>query len=121
MTKSKPNELTPQDIRRIREKIGLSQGEAGELLGGGPRAFTKYESGTIKPTAAIVNILRLLDANPSAIIAFSGGKVTPAEADSTRPFEVTGKHVAALSPRKFVLLLRRLLDGEALSSDLPMD
>ena len=120
--RKEPSEFPPpEEIRRIREKIGLSQVEAGELLGGGPRAFTKYESGTIKPTAAIVNILRLLDANPSAIIALSGGKVTPAEADSTRPFEVTGKHVAALSPRKFVLLLRRLLDGEALSSDLPMD
>ena len=51
----------------------------------------------------------------------SGGKVAPTESDSTRPFEVTGKHIAALSPRKFVLLMRRLLDGEALSGDLPMD
>ena len=119
--RKEPSEFPPEEIRRIREKIGLSQVEAGELLGGGPRAFTKYESGTIKPTTATVNILRLLDSNPSAIIALSGGRVTPAEADSTRPFEVTGKHVAALSPRKFVLLLRRLLDGEALSNDLPMD
>src|SRR6185437_10079940 len=112
MTKSKPNELTPQDIRRIREKIGLSQVEAGELLGGGPRAFTKYESGTIKPASATANILRLLDANPSAIITLSGGKVAPVGADSTGPFQVTGKHIAALSPRKFMVLMRRLLDGE---------
>jgi transcriptional regulator with XRE-family HTH domain len=121
MTEIKPNELTPPEIRRIREKIGLSQVEAGELLGGGPRAFTKYESGTIKPTAATANILRLLDANPSAIITLSGGRVAPMESDGTRPFEVTGKHIAALSPRKFVLLMRRLLDGEALSGNLPMD
>lgn len=115
------SELSPQDIRRIREKIGLSQVEAGELLGGGPRAFTKYENGTIKPTAATANILRLLDANPSALITLSGGKVAPIESEGTRPFEVTGKHIAALSPRKLVLLMRRLLDGEALSGDLPMD
>ena len=38
-----------------------------------------------------------------------------------RLFEVTGKHIAALSPRKFVLLVRRLLDGEAFGGDLPMD
>lgn len=119
--KSKPIELTPGEIRRIRVKIGLSQVEAGELLGGGPRAFTKYESGTIKPTTATANILRLLDANPSAIITLSGGKVAPMESDSTGPFEVTGKHIAALSPRKFMLLMRRLLDGEALSGNLPMD
>jgi transcriptional regulator with XRE-family HTH domain len=121
MPNEKPDELLPQEIRRIREKIGLSQVEAGELLGGGPRAFTKYESGTIKPTTATANILRLLDANPSAIITLSGGKVAPMESDGTRPFEVTGKHIAALSPRKFALLVRRLLDGEALSGDLPMD
>jgi DNA-binding transcriptional regulator YiaG len=47
--KRKSPELSPADIRRIREKLGLSQAEAGELLGGGPRAFTKYENGTIKP------------------------------------------------------------------------
>lgn len=115
------DELSPQEIRRIREKIGLSQVEAGELLGGGPRAFTKYENGAIKPTAATANILRLLDANPSALITLSGGKVAPIESEGTRPFEVTGKHIAALSPRKLVLLMRRLLDSEALGGDLPMD
>ena len=57
----KPTELTPDDIRRIREKLGISQVEAGEMLGGGPRAFTKYESGTIKPTAATANLLRMLE------------------------------------------------------------
>jgi transcriptional regulator with XRE-family HTH domain len=114
-------ELTPGDIRRIRQKLGLSQVEAGELLGGGPRAFTKYEAGTIKPAASTANMLRLLEANPSAIITLSGGKIVPVESENARPFEVTGKHIAALSPRRFVLLVRRLLNGEALSSDLPMD
>ncbi|WP_445487870.1 type II TA system antitoxin MqsA family protein [Rhodopseudomonas sp. RCAM05734] len=121
MDQNPSEELTPQEIRRIREKIGLSQVEAGELLGGGPRAFTKYESGTIRPAMAIANLLRLLDAKPSAIITLSGGKVAPMESDDTRLFEVTGKHIAALSPRKLVLLMRRLLDGEAFSGDLPMD
>src|SRR5947207_348688 len=116
-----PAELTPHEIRRIRAKLGLSQVEAGELLGGGPRAFTKYEAGSIKPSASIANMLRLLNANPSAIIALSGGKVVPMESDDTGPFEVTGKHIAALTPRRFALLTRRLLDGEALSGNLPMD
>jgi transcriptional regulator with XRE-family HTH domain len=121
MNQNIPEELTPLAIRRIREKIGLSQVEAGELLGGGPRAFTKYESGTIKPTTSIANLLRLLDAKPSAITTLSGGKVAPMESDDTRLFEVTGRHIAALSPRKLVLLTRRLLDGEAFGGDLPMD
>ncbi len=120
-TDDKAAELKPQDIRRIREKLGLSQVEAGELLGGGPRAFTKYEAGTIKPAASVSNLLRLLDANPSSIITLSGGKTVPIESDGHRPYEVTGKHIAALSPRKLTLLMRRLLDAEALSGDLPMD
>jgi DNA-binding transcriptional regulator YiaG len=118
---AKVPEIKREDIRRIREKIGLSQVEAGELLGGGPRAFTKYEAGTIKPSASVANILRMLDANPSTIITLSGGKVVPIESDGTRPHEVTGRHIAALSPRKLTLLMRRLLDAEALSGDIPMD
>lgn len=121
LSNEKPPELSPQEIRRIRQKLGLSQVEAGELLGGGPRAFTKYEAGTIKPSASTANIMRLLNANPPAIITLSGGKVIPMESDDTGPFEVTGKHIAALSPRRFALLARRLLDGEALSGNLPMD
>src|SRR5262249_30423332 len=38
-----------------------------------------------------------------------------------RPYEVTGKHIEALSPRRLSLLMRRLLNAEALSGDLPMD
>lgn len=120
MTKNE-TDLSPEDIRRIRERLGLSQVEAGELLGGGPRAFTKYETGTIKPAASIVNMLRLLDANPSTIITLSGGKIAPIEREDLRPFEVTGKHISALSPRRLTLLMRRLLDAEALSGGLPMD
>jgi len=35
----------PEEIRRIRKKLCLSQEKAGLLIGGGPRAFQKYESG----------------------------------------------------------------------------
>lgn len=121
MTEKDHEELSPQAIRQIREKLGLSQVEAGELLGGGPRAFTKYESGTIRPAASTSNLLRLLSANPSALQTLSGEKLVPLENDSARPLEVSGKHIAALSPRRFMMLIRRLLDAEALTNDLPMD
>src|SRR5882724_8226828 len=113
--------LKPLDIRRIREKLGITQVEAGELLGGGPRAFTKYESGTIKPAASIANLLRMLDADPGALAALSGKRLTPIELDGSKPFDVTGQHVAALSERKLISLMRRLLTAEALSAALPMD
>jgi DNA-binding transcriptional regulator YiaG len=114
-------ELSPDEIRRIRERLGLSQAEAGELLGGGPRAFTKYENGTIKPAASVANILRLLDANPAALATLSGQKTVPIDADGARPFEVTGRHIEALSDRKLMNLTRRLLAAEAQSGELPMD
>ena len=39
--------LTPEEIRRIRKKLRLSQESAGLLIGGGPRAFQKYEHGDL--------------------------------------------------------------------------
>lgn len=118
---TKAPELSPDDVRRIREKLGLSQVEAGELLGGGPRAFTKYESGTVKPAASIANLLRMLEANPAMLATLSGRKLPPLKSDSLKPLEVCGQHVAALSERKLVNLMRRLLVAEAQGGELPMD
>ena len=116
-----PVELTPDDIRRIREGLALSQVEAGELLGGGPRAFTKYESGTIKPAASVANLLRLLEADPSTLSTLAGRKMTPIANDDGKPFRVTSDHIAALSDRKLTALTRRLLAAEAQTHVLPKD
>src|SRR5260370_39239372 len=42
--------LEPEEIKRIRRKLGLTQTAAGELIGGGPRAFQKYEAGDLLPS-----------------------------------------------------------------------
>ena len=57
----------PQEIRRIRTKLHLTQEQAGSLIGGGPRAFQKYESGDLLPSHAIVSALVLLDNNPAGL------------------------------------------------------
>jgi HTH-type transcriptional regulator/antitoxin MqsA len=59
--------LEPEEIRRIRKKLRLSQEAAGLLIGGGPRAFQKYESGDLVPSRAISNALVLLDHDPEAL------------------------------------------------------
>jgi HTH-type transcriptional regulator/antitoxin MqsA len=59
--------LEPEDIRRIRRKLGLSQAAAGELIGGGPRAFQKYEAGDLLPSRAISSALVLLDHDPGSL------------------------------------------------------
>jgi HTH-type transcriptional regulator / antitoxin MqsA len=59
--------LAPEEIRRIRKKLGLTQEQAGELIGGGPRAFQKYETGDLLPSRAISSALVLLDHDPAAL------------------------------------------------------
>lgn len=61
------NLVLPSDVRRIRKKLGLNQQAAGQVLGGGPSAFNKYEKGEILPSKAISNLLRLLEALPSGL------------------------------------------------------
>ena len=56
--------LVPEEVAAIRKRLGLSQRRAGELLGGGSRAFQKYESGAVAVSAAMSNLLRLLDRDP---------------------------------------------------------
>jgi HTH-type transcriptional regulator / antitoxin MqsA len=59
--------LAPEEIRRIRKKLGLTQEMAGNLIGGGPRAFQKYETGDLVPSRAIGSALVLLDHDPKAL------------------------------------------------------
>lgn len=59
--------LLPDEIRAIRKKLKLTQIQAGTLLGGGKKAFQKYESGEILPSRAISNLLRVLAEEPSLL------------------------------------------------------
>ena len=59
--------LQPSDVKRIRNKLGLTQKQAGLILGGGQNAFQKYESAEVVTSQAISNLLRVLDHNPSSL------------------------------------------------------
>ena len=59
--------LEPEEIRRIRKKLRLTQEAAGLVIGGGPRAFQMYESGDRLPSRAISSALVLLDHDPGAL------------------------------------------------------
>lgn len=114
-------EFTPQEIRAIRERLGLSQLDAGTFIGGGPRAFSKYESGEIKPAAAVVNLLRILENDPN-MITILGAPAPPTDGFSNpSPFEVTGSDIATLDRYAITELLRYLLSAEAQVNGLPHD
>lgn len=56
-----------KELRRIRKKLHLNQMEASELTGGGHNAFSRYETGKVHPSVAIVNLFRVLDRHPEEI------------------------------------------------------
>jgi HTH-type transcriptional regulator / antitoxin MqsA len=70
--------LEPEEIRRIRKKLRLTQESAGLLIGGGPRAFQKYESGDLLPSRAISSALVLLDRDPRALAVFKARQIESA-------------------------------------------
>lgn len=61
------NLLHPQEVKRIRESLGVSQREAGTIIGGGPNAFQKYEQGVVTVSKGISNFLRVLERHPEEI------------------------------------------------------
>ena len=80
--------LEPAEIKRIRKRLGLTQEQAGELIGGGPRAFQKYETGDLLPSRAISSALRVLDYDPEAINVLR----------QTQPRAVAGASQATVAP-----------------------
>ena len=112
-------ELTREEIRAIRQDLGLTQVEAGELLGGGPRAFTKYEAGTVKPAAAVIKLLLLMETHPETITTLVGRKTRPMIEPEPGPLAVNGEHVEALTERTLPALLRRVLSAEAQENGIP--
>ena len=59
--------LLPSEVKRIRKKLGLTQKQAGEIFGGGIRAFSQYERGESTQSKATDGLLRLLDLHPELL------------------------------------------------------
>jgi len=69
--------LLPEEVAEVREKLGISQREAGRVLGGGPRAFQKYESGKVPVSGPMKNLLVLLDKDPRRLRELRTGLPRP--------------------------------------------
>lgn len=59
--------LDGSQVKRIRKKLGLPQAAAGDLIGGGPKAFTKSEKGDALTSRAVINLLKVPDTGPDAL------------------------------------------------------
>jgi HTH-type transcriptional regulator/antitoxin MqsA len=54
-------------VRKVRKRLKLTQEEAGRLIGGGRRAFQKYESGAMPPSDAAVGLIEMLHRHPEEV------------------------------------------------------
>lgn len=57
----------PSEVRVIREKLGLTQVQAGKIFGGGVNAFSRYERGTAKPSTQMRKLLKIVESHPELI------------------------------------------------------
>ena len=76
-------ELTPIDLlAQVRKQLDLTQQEAAKVFGGGPNAFSRYESGKTKPPVALVKLFKVLNKHPDLFkeIAETGDRATVSKA-----------------------------------------
>ena len=59
--------LTGQEVKALREVLGLTQADAARMFGGGPVAFSKYESDDVMQSEAMDKLLRVAAHIPSAV------------------------------------------------------
>ncbi len=59
--------LSGAEVRALREQLEISQAEAARIFGGGPVAFSKYESDDVAQSEAMDNLLRLAVTMPMAL------------------------------------------------------
>lgn len=59
--------LTGDEIRHIRDSLGLTQHEAARIFGGGANAFSKYERGDVVQSVAMDRLIRMVAAHPQLL------------------------------------------------------
>jgi len=59
--------LSGTEVRALREQLKINQAEAARIFGGGPVAFSKYESDDVAQSEAMDKLLRLAAAMPPAL------------------------------------------------------
>lgn len=55
------------ELKRIRQKLDLTQQDAAIITGGGHNAFSRYERGAARPVPAVMNLFRILDRHPELL------------------------------------------------------
>lgn len=56
------------DVKRIREKLKLTQNQMAALLGTSPSGYKKWEQGQRQPSGAARTLLQVMEKEPAAVI-----------------------------------------------------
>jgi putative zinc finger/helix-turn-helix YgiT family protein len=56
--------LSPEQIRQVRAKTGLSAVEMSQIIGAGDKSYTRWENGKSIPNKATDTLIRLVDQHP---------------------------------------------------------
>ena len=78
-------------VKAVRKRLGLTQEEAGVIIGGGKRAFQKYESGRTPPSDAAVGLIEVLARHPEEVATLRAFRLVP-----ERSVSKAGKRAAVL-------------------------
>ncbi|PPK75627.1 HTH-type transcriptional regulator/antitoxin MqsA [Methylobacter tundripaludum] len=71
--------LTGAQLKELRNRLNITQSQAAAIFGGGPVAFSKYESDDVMQSESMDKLLRLADAVPAAFthLALQAGVAIP--------------------------------------------
>ncbi len=89
-------------VKAVRKRLKLTQEEAGRIIGGGKRAFQKYESGTTPPSDAAVGLLEILARHPEELETLRSirANASTAEQISGRIVRIRGMRGSSRSDRR---------------------
>lgn len=106
--------LTGAQIRAFRRKLRITQKEAAKIFGGGPVAFSKYESDSVVQSGSMDKLIRIAMEVPAAwekLCALSGMKarLVDLEVDSSvTEISYSAKECAQLTPGPVCLVVSPL-------------
>lgn len=69
-------------VKAVRKQLRLTQEEAGVIIGGGKRAFQKYESGSTPPSDAAVGLIEVLARHPEEVATLRAFRLVPEKSAS---------------------------------------
>jgi len=100
-------------VRELRKRWQLNQKQAAKVFGGGPVAFSKYESDDVMQSDSMDKLLRMAADVPGVLnkLAADAGVVLMAESSWENLFDVVAGDFGA-SGRKIRLLESHAIEGE---------